>query len=121
MPVPIVDDFVSATVVDRFDDMLNPFGLTNHVAVAQVGHDVLAISSLNVPPVSQGECVTGRLYVGGRLAESFGQPVEHTWRPDRVTRATVIENWRIETVTVLPPRRSGRGGAHRGDQRGWGA
>lgn len=103
MPVPIVDDFVSATVVDRFDDMLNPFGLTNHVAVAQVGHDVLAISSLNVPPVSQGECVTGRLYVGGRLAESFGQPVEHTWRPDRVTRATVIENWRIETVTVLPP------------------
>jgi len=107
MSIPTVQDFTSATVVDQYDDMINPPGLTNHVVVAQVDHDVLALRSVNLPPVSQGDCVTGRLYLDGRLAQSYGQPVQHTWRPDRVTRATEINGWRIETVTVVPPRQPG--------------
>ncbi|MFC7405832.1 hypothetical protein [Georgenia alba] len=101
--IPTVEDFTSAVVVDAYDDMINPPGLTNHVTTAQVDHDVLAVRSLNVPPVSQGDCVTGQLYLGGRLARSYGEPVECRWRPDRVTRRTTIDGWRIETTTVCPP------------------
>ncbi|OYN90319.1 glucosidase family protein [Parenemella sanctibonifatiensis] len=103
MTVPTVADFTSATVTDQFDDMFSPPGLTNHWATVQVDHDVLAVRSLNVPPISQGDTVTGRLYLQGRLAESYGQPVEVTWRPDRVDRRTRIEDWQVDTVTVTPP------------------
>ncbi|MFC4554144.1 hypothetical protein [Georgenia faecalis] len=101
--VPTVEDFASTVVVDRFDDMINPPGLTNHLATAQVDHDVLAVRSLNVPPVSHGDCITGQLYLGGRLARSYGQAVEVQWRPDRVVRRTTIDGWRVETTTVCPP------------------
>lgn len=107
MRIPTVHDFTSGEIVDRFDDMINPPGLTNHVVVAQVDHDVVAIRSLNMPPVSQGDCVTGRLYLGGRLAQSYGEPVTHEWRPDRVARSTQIDGWLIETVTVVPPETPG--------------
>lgn len=101
--VPTVEDFTSDVVVDRFDDMVNPPGLTNHLATAQVDHDVVAVRSLNVPPVSEGDCITGQLYLDGRLARSWGRPVEVQWRPDRVTRRTTVEGWAVETVTVCPP------------------
>lgn len=103
MLIPTVEDFTSSVVVDRYDDMINPPGLTNHVCVAQVDHDVLAVRSVNMPPLSQGDCVTGRLLVDGALAQSFGEAVEHVWRPDRVTRSTQIDGWQVETVTVVPP------------------
>jgi hypothetical protein len=101
--IPTVDDFTSATVIDRFDDMVNPPGLTNHVAVVQVDHDVVAVRSLNVPPVSTGDTVTGQLFLDDRLARSFGAAVECTWRPDQVRRRTVIDGWRVDTVTACPP------------------
>lgn len=101
--VPTCADFTSARIVDRFDDMINPPGLTNHWATAQVDHDVVAIRSLNVPPVAQGDTITGQLYLGGRLARSYGRPVEVVWRPDRVERSTEIDGWRIATTTVCPP------------------
>src|SRR5690606_27948319 len=101
--VPTCADFTSARIVDRFDDMINPPGLTNHWATAQVDHDVVAVRSLNVPPVAQGDTITGQLYLGGRLARSYGQPVATTWRPDRVERTTTIDGLEIATVTVCPP------------------
>ncbi|HET8591192.1 MAG TPA: hypothetical protein VFM01_16265, partial [Nakamurella sp.] len=101
--IPTVDDFTSAAVIDRFDDMVNPPGLTNHLAVVQVDHDVVAVRSLNVPPVSTGDTVTGQLFLDGRLARSFGAAVECTWRPDQVRRSTVIDGWRVDTVTACPP------------------
>lgn len=107
MRIPTVGDFTSSGIVDRYDDMINPPGLTNHVVVAQVDHDVVAVRSVNMPPVSQGDCVTGRLYLGGRLAQSLGQPVTHVWRPDQVARSTEIDGWLIETVTVVPPEAPG--------------
>jgi hypothetical protein len=101
--IPQVEDFTSAPVLDGYDDMVNPPGLTNHVAVVQVDHDVTAVRSLNVPPVSTGDTITGQLYLDGRLARSYGSPVECVWRPDRVTRSTTIGTWTISTVTVCPP------------------
>ncbi|CAM3573496.1 hypothetical protein OCAE111667_16125 [Occultella aeris] len=101
--VPTCADLASDVVVDAFDDMVNPPGLTNHWAVAQVDHDVVAVRSLNVPPVSQGDSISGQLYLGGRLARSFGAAVSVRWRPDRVERATTIDGWEITTVTVCPP------------------
>lgn len=105
--IPTVEDFTSDVIVDRFDDMINPPGLTNHLATAQADHDVVAVRSLNVPPVSQGDCVTGQLYLGGRLARSYGQPVQVQWRPDQVRRWTYIDGWQVETTTVCPPGEAG--------------
>lgn len=105
--IPTVEDFTSDVVVDRFDDMVNPPGLTNHLATAQVDHDVVAVRSVNVPPLSQGDCITGQLYIGGRLARSYGEPVKVQWRPDRVERWTTIEGWAVRTVTVCPPEERG--------------
>ncbi|AQP48002.1 hypothetical protein BW730_11395 [Tessaracoccus aquimaris] len=103
MRLPTVDDFTSATVTDTYDDMISPPGLTNHWAVAQVDHDVVAVRSLNVPPISQGDSVSARLYLDGALAQASGQGVDVAWRPDRVTRSTAVNGWRVETVTVCPP------------------
>lgn len=107
MRLPTVDDFTSATVTDRFDDMISPPGLTNHWGVVQVDHDVVALRSLNVPPISQGDSVSGRLYLDGAIAQAAGQGVDVVWRPDRVTRSTRIDGWLIETVTVCPPGQPG--------------
>ncbi|WP_147917933.1 hypothetical protein [Ruania zhangjianzhongii] len=110
MPNPLIPtcaDLAGDEDLDRFDDMVNPPGLTNHWATAQVDHDVLAVRSLNVPPISQGDSISGQLYLGGRLARSYGQPVRVRWRPDRVERRTTIDGWEIETVTVCPPGQPG--------------
>ena len=90
MRLPTVDDFTSATVTDTYDDMISPPGLTNHWAVVQVDHDAVAVRSLNVPPISQGDSVSARLYLDGALAQASGQGVGVVWRPDRVTRATTV-------------------------------
>src|SRR5690625_110943 len=106
MPNPLVPtcaELASDEVLDQFDDMVNPPGLTNHWATAQVDHDVLAVRSVNVPPVSQGDSVSGQLYLNGRLARSYGKPVQTRWRPDRVERHTEIDGWQISTITVCPP------------------
>ncbi|SEE99336.1 hypothetical protein [Ruania alba] len=100
--IPTCTDLASDEVTDAFDDMVNPPGLTNHWATAQVDHDVLAVRSLNVPPVSQGDSISGQLYLGGRLARSYGQPVHTRWRPDRVERRTTIDGWELRTETVCP-------------------
>lgn len=101
--IPTCADFTSATIADHYDDMINPPGLTNHLMTAQADHDVMAVRALSAPPVALGDTVTAQLYLGGRLARSYGQPVHTTWRPDRVDRSTAVDGWQIETTTVCPP------------------
>jgi hypothetical protein len=101
--IPTVDDFTSAVMVDAYDDMVNPPGLTNFLAVVQVDHDVTAVRALNVPPVSTGDTLTAQTFVNGRLARSHGGRTRCRWRPDRVERDTEVDGYRIGTVTVVPP------------------
>lgn len=101
MLLPSCAAYASAIDTDRYEDMITPPGLTNHWAVAQVEHDVVAIRSLHVPPVAFGS-PTAKLFLGGRLAQSYGQPVTCQWFPDQVQRRTVIDGWEISTVTVCP-------------------
>ncbi|MCW5954336.1 MAG: hypothetical protein KIT69_18960, partial [Propionibacteriaceae bacterium] len=45
---------------------------------------------------------TAKLYLNGRLAESYGYPVSHQWFPDRHLRSTTIDQIEISTVTFCP-------------------
>ncbi|NED95420.1 hypothetical protein G1H11_08840 [Phytoactinopolyspora alkaliphila] len=105
--IPTVEDLASDVLTHRFDDMFNPPGLTNFLGAAQVDHDVVAVRSVNFPPYSHGDTVTGSLYIDGRLFRSFGCEVEVVWRPDRVVRRAEVDELFIETVTACPPGTAG--------------
>ena len=102
---PPSPDLASDVLTHTYDDMFNPPGLTNFLGTAQVDHDVFAIRSVNFPPYSHGDCITGQLYVDGRLARSYGGTVEVVWRPDQVVRSTVVDGLTLRTVTACAPGR----------------
>ncbi|ACQ80943.1 conserved hypothetical protein [Beutenbergia cavernae DSM 12333] len=105
--IPTCAALASAVVVDAYDDMVNPPGLTNHVVTAQVDHDVVAVRSVHAPPLVGGDRITGQLFVEGRLARSYGGAVATQWRPDRVERRTSVAGYEIATTTVCPPGANG--------------
>ncbi|WP_329482899.1 hypothetical protein OG555_11975 [Kribbella sp. NBC_01484] len=103
--IPRSADLASDVLTHTYDDMFNPPGLTNFLGTAQIDHDVFAIRSVNFPPYSHGDCITGQLYVDGRLARSYGGTVEVVWRPDQVVRSTVVDGLTLRTVTACAPGR----------------
>jgi hypothetical protein len=105
--IPTVADLASDVLTHQFDDMFNPPGLTNFLGAVQVDHDLVAVRSVNFPPLSHGDTVTGSLFVDGRLFRSFGTSVDVVWRPDQVHRRSVVDGLTIETVTACPPDVSG--------------
>ncbi len=103
MSIPTCADLASDPLVHAYDDAFNPPGLTNFLGAAQVDHDVLAVRSVNFPPFSHGDTVTGQLFVDGRLVRSSGAPVTVVWRPDRVERSTTVDGLALHTVSVAAP------------------
>ncbi|MEV5960422.1 hypothetical protein AB0L70_01585 [Kribbella sp. NPDC051952] len=103
--IPRSADLASDVLTHSYDDMFNPPGLTNFLGTAQVDHDVVAIRSVNFPPYSHGDCLTGQLYIDGRLARSYGGTVEVVWRPDHVVRSTVVDGLTLRSVTACAPGR----------------
>lgn len=101
--IPTVDDLSADPVTHHYDDMIAPSGLTNLLGTVRVDHDLTALSAVQFPPVSQGLTQTAVLFVDGRLFASYGVPVTHEWRPDRVVRRAVIGELTIETTTVCVP------------------
>ena len=101
--IPRSADLASDVLTHTYDDMFNPPGLTNFLGTAQVDHDVVAIRSVNFPPYSHGDTITGQLLLDGRLVRSHGEPVTVVWRPDRVERTTTVDGLVVHTVTVCPP------------------
>lgn len=105
MTIPRSADLASDVLTHTYDDMFNPPGLTNFLGTAQVDHDVVAIRSVNFPPYSHGDTITGQLYVDGRLARSYGGTVEVVWRPDCVVRSTTVDGLELRTTTACAPGR----------------
>jgi hypothetical protein len=103
--VPRSTDLASDVLIHTYDDMFNPPGLTNFLGAVQVDLDVFGIRSVNFPPYSHGDTITGQLYVDGRLARSYGGQVEVVWRPDQVVRSTRIDNLSLRTTTACAPGR----------------
>ena len=103
MTIPRSADLASDVLIHTYDDMFNPPGLTNFLGTAQVDHDVVAIRSVNFPPYSHGDTITGQLYVDGRLARSYGGTVEVVWRPDRVVRSTTVDDLHSAPPPPAPP------------------
>lgn len=101
--IPTVDDLAADPITHHYDDMIAPAGLTNMLGTVRVDHDLTAVSAVQFPPVSQGLTQTAVLSVDGRLFASYGVPVTHEWRPDRVVRRAVLGDMTIETTTVCVP------------------
>lgn len=101
--IPTVEDLVADAVTHHYDDMIAPTGLTNMLGTVRVDHDLTALSAVQFPPVSQGLTQTAVLFVDGRLFASYGVPVTHEWRPDRVVRRATVGALEIETTTVCVP------------------
>ncbi|MGO2520554.1 MAG: hypothetical protein ACTH8F_10560 [Microbacterium sp.] len=102
-PIPTVEDLAADPVTHHYDDMIAPAGLTNMLGTVRVDHDLTALSAVQFPPISQGLTQTAVLFVDGRLFASYGAPVTHEWRPDRVVRRASIGELTIETTTVCVP------------------
>ncbi|MDN3241596.1 hypothetical protein [Glycomyces tritici] len=101
--IPDVDDLAADPVAHHYDDMIAPSGLTNFLGTARVDHDLTAVSAVTFPPVSQGLTRTAACFVDGRLLESYGAPITHEWRPDRVRRSATLPGLELATVTVCAP------------------
>ncbi|MEU6858165.1 hypothetical protein AB0B28_04720 [Glycomyces sp. NPDC046736] len=101
--VPTVDDLAADAVTHHYDDMIAPSGLTNFLGTARVDHDLTAISAVTFPPVSQGLTQTAVCFVDGRIVESYGAPITHEWRPDRVRRKATLPGLDLVTDTVCAP------------------
>jgi len=101
--VPTVDDLAADAVTHHYDDMIAPSGLTNLLGTARIEHDLTAISVVTFPPVSQGLTRTAACFVDGRLLESYGAPITHEWRPDRVRRSVTLPGLHLTTTTVCAP------------------
>ncbi|HEU5128595.1 MAG TPA: hypothetical protein VFU12_11450 [Glycomyces sp.] len=101
--IPTVGDLAADAVAHHYDDMIAPSGLTNFLGTAKVEHDLTAIGAVAFPPVSQGLTRTAACFVDGRLLESYGAPIAHEWRPDRVRRSASLPGLDLATVTVCAP------------------
>ncbi len=101
--IPTVVDLAADPVTHHYDDMIAPSGLTNFLGTVRVDHDLMATSATTFPPVSQGLAKTAVLFVDGRIFESYGAPVTHEWRPDRVMRRASLPGLDLETTTVCVP------------------
>ena len=105
--VPTVGDLAADPVTHHYDDMIAPSGLTNMLGTVRVDHDLTAISAVTFPPVSQGLTRTATCFVDGRIVESYGAPVTHEWRPDRVRRSVSLPGLDVATTTVCAPGETG--------------
>ncbi|ADB50914.1 hypothetical protein [Conexibacter woesei] len=101
--IPTLDDLASDPMTHRFEDTFNPPGLTNFLGAAQVDHDLVAVRSVNFPPLGSGDTISGQLFLDGRFLRSLGVPITVVWRPDRVIRSARVGELEIETTTVCPP------------------
>lgn len=101
--IPTVDDLAADPITHHYDDMVAPSGLTNFLGTVRVDHDLTALSAMQFPPISQALTQTAVLFVDGRLFASYGVPVTHAWRPDRVVRSATVTGLEIRTTTVCVP------------------
>ena len=53
--------------------------------------------------MSQALATTAVAFVDGRIFQSYGVPVTHEWRPDRVVRRAELPGLDLETTTVVVP------------------
>ena len=79
-----------------FGDCFNPPGLTNFLGCVQSEIDVTGIRSLNFPPYSTSDMLTGVFVLDGVHFQSLGIPVTTVWYPDRIVRKAAWRDIQIE-------------------------
>lgn len=104
--IPTVADLAADPVTHHYDDMVAPSGLTNHLGTVRVEHDLTSVAAVEFPPVSQALAATAVAFVDGRIFKSYGAPITHEWRPDRVVRRASLPGLEFESTTVAVPGRT---------------
>jgi hypothetical protein len=104
--IPTVEHLAADPITHHYDDMVAPSGLTNHLGTVRVDHDLTSVTGVQFPPVSQGLATTAVCFIDGRIFKSYGAPVTHEWRPDRVVRRAELPGLVLETTTVVVPGRT---------------
>lgn len=65
--IPTVADLAADPITHHYDDMIAPAGLTNHLGTVRVDHDLVSVTAVQFPPVSQGLATTAVAFVDGRI------------------------------------------------------
>ena len=111
--VPNCDSLRSVTMTHKFGDLYAWPGLTNQWGCAQSAMCVTAVRSIAFPPYAQGEMnvapagsngelLTGVLYVDGEYFSSTKTPIEFIWQPDRIERRSIYKGLELKSTTIVP-------------------
>ena len=99
--LPQLEDFTSAVLTAKPGEHFNPPGLTNFWGCLQAAFDVVGVQHLTFAPFSCGESILGTLAINDRLVMAAGGPIDFTWRPDRIERRTQVDDFALESTTVM--------------------
>ncbi len=100
--IPTCKELASDRLVHSFGDLFSPPGLTNFWGCCQADHDITGVRSLNFPPFTNSDKVTGSLFLDGCYFAAHNRPIAYTWYPDKIVRETTFEALELRSTTILP-------------------
>jgi len=100
--IPTSKELASDRLVHAFGDLFSPPGITNFWGCCQADHDITGVRSLNFPPYTNSDKVTGALFLDGCYFSALGRPVAFTWYPDKIVREAVFGSLELRSTAILP-------------------
>jgi hypothetical protein len=100
--IPTVNELQSDRLVHSFGDVFSPPGITNFWGGCQADLDITGVRSLNFPPFTNSDRVTGSLFLDGWYFPAHNRPIAFTWYPDKIVRETEFNGLQFRSETILP-------------------
>lgn len=104
--IPTSEMLASDRLVHQFGDVFSPPGITNFWGACQADLDITGVRSLNFPPFTNGDKVSGSLFLDGCLFAAHNRPISFTWYPDRIVRSCDYAGLELRSTMILPFGRS---------------
>jgi len=100
--IPTCSELGSDRLVHSFGDLFSPPGITNFWGCCQADLDITGVRSLNFPPFTNSDKVTGALFLDGCYFAAHNRPISFTWYPDRIERETEMAGLELRSTMILP-------------------